>query len=203
MSCTRRSPHVVPHPLTTPVSTINRSAGMQKAGVPAETRTLNPLLRRPTPALALLNKLTVSELAKLSNVSKSYISQVKNGKCPPSKKLLQALIDSKHVKKPEHDYIRLFLESREAIGCGEGTMSFYRERLTGFTESVLVYWRALQHDVECYLNSIPPIGTGLVRAIAHIGCCGPSTSGWRPGIDYLTPWPISERQSSASRYCLP
>ena len=97
---------------------------MQKAGVPAETRTLNPLLRRPTPALALLNKLTVSQLAKLSNVSKSYISQVKNGKCPPSKKLLQALIDSKHVKKPEHDYIRLFLESREAIGCGEGTMSF-------------------------------------------------------------------------------
>ena len=124
MSCTRRSPHIVPDPLTTPVSTLTCSAGIQESGVPAGTRTRNLLLRRTTPALALLNKLTVSELAKLSNVFKSYISQVKNGKCPPSKKLLQALIDSKHVKKPEHDYIRLFLESREAIGCGEGTMSF-------------------------------------------------------------------------------
>ncbi|MFC1938523.1 helix-turn-helix domain-containing protein [Chloroflexota bacterium] len=39
----------------------------------------------------LLNKLTVSELAELSNLSKAYVSQVKNGNRPPSGKLIQAL----------------------------------------------------------------------------------------------------------------
>jgi site-specific recombinase XerD len=70
-------------------------------------------------------------------------------------------MDSKHVQKPVHDYIRLFLQSREAIGCSESTMSFYRERLTRFTESVFVYWRASQHEVERYLNSISPNQYGL------------------------------------------
>jgi transcriptional regulator with XRE-family HTH domain len=41
--------------------------------------------------LRLLNKMTVSELAELSNLSKAYISQVKHGKRPPSQKLLEAL----------------------------------------------------------------------------------------------------------------
>jgi integrase len=112
--------------------------------------------------------LTVSDVAELSGLSKSYISQVKNGKCPPSRKLLDALMDSKQVQKPEHDYIRLFLQSREAIGCSESTMSFYRERLTRFTESVFVYWRASQHEVERYLNSIPPNQYGLPNPMANL-----------------------------------
>ena len=49
----------------------------------------------PPNVFKLLNKLTVTELAKLSNFSKSYISQVKHGKCPPSRRLLQALKDFK------------------------------------------------------------------------------------------------------------
>lgn len=39
----------------------------------------------------MLNKMPVSTMAELSKLSKSYISQVKNGKRPPSDKLLQAL----------------------------------------------------------------------------------------------------------------
>jgi len=53
-----------------------------------------------------------------------------------------------------------FPESREAIGCSKATLQFYRERLTRFTESVFVYWRASQHEVERYLSSVLPIKTG-------------------------------------------
>jgi len=41
----------------------------------------------------LLNKLTVSQLAELSKLSKPYVSQVKNGKRPPSKILIKALLE--------------------------------------------------------------------------------------------------------------
>ena len=55
-----------------------------KYGVPAGTRTRNLLLRRQKNVAKLLNKLSVTELAQLSNLSKSYISQVKHGRRPPS-----------------------------------------------------------------------------------------------------------------------
>ncbi len=56
--------------------------------VPGEIRTHDPLLRRQQSTLKQLNKLSVSQLAELSNLSKAYISQVKHGKCPPSQRLL-------------------------------------------------------------------------------------------------------------------
>ena len=66
----------------------------------------------------LLNKLTVSQIAELSNLSKPYISQVKNGKRLPSRKLLQALTDYYYnttkgkIIADTQKAIDLFLESR-------------------------------------------------------------------------------------------
>jgi hypothetical protein len=59
----------------------------------------------------LLNKRPVTELATLSNFSKSYISQVKHGKCPPSRKLIEVLL-STQPESPAPDYADMFLKSR-------------------------------------------------------------------------------------------
>jgi transcriptional regulator with XRE-family HTH domain len=60
--------------------------------------------------------MTVSELALLSNFSKAYISQVKHGQRPPSKKLLKSLIklpeDDKRNGADLQKAINLFIQSR-------------------------------------------------------------------------------------------
>jgi site-specific recombinase XerD len=82
----------------------------------------------------LLNKLSVSELAELSKLSKSYISQVKSGKRPPSQKLLLALgqfqpvenkVNTTEVKRA----IQLFLKSRRE-GVSPNTILFYERPLS-------------------------------------------------------------------------
>jgi len=109
----------------------------------------------------LLNKLSVSKIAELSNLSKAYISQVKHGKRPPSQKLLGALAEQiRESKKPEKDYLRLFLQSREARGVSPKTLRFYRERLSKFVVKVN-YVKASRQDMERYLNSIPANHNGL------------------------------------------
>ena len=127
------------------------------SGVPGGIRTHDPLLRRQPSSLKLLNKLTVSELAELSNFSKAYISQVKNGKRPPSRKLLEKLIKT---QQPEKDYITLFLDSRAAMGVSPKTMRFYRQRLSLFIDKV-DYLKAKRQHIEQYLNTIPPNHYGL------------------------------------------
>jgi site-specific recombinase XerD/transcriptional regulator with XRE-family HTH domain len=81
----------------------------------------------------MLNKLSVSELAELSNFSKSYVSQVKHKRRPPSKKLLEVLqrLDQRgngnqaEIEKA----ILLFLQSRQQ-GLSPGTIDgFYRKYL--------------------------------------------------------------------------
>jgi transcriptional regulator with XRE-family HTH domain len=77
----------------------------------------------------LLNKLPVSELAQLSNLSKAYISQVKHGKRPPSQKLVQTILDFQKNRgrqyEPEpYDVLRLFLRSRRE-GLSPRTLEFY------------------------------------------------------------------------------
>ena len=104
--------------------------------------------------------MTVTELAELSNLSKSYISQVKHGKCPPSQKLLDALADYAKPTQPEKDYLALFLQSREAMGASPKTLRFYRQRLSQFVIR-LDYTKATRQHTERYLNSIPPNHNGL------------------------------------------
>ena len=97
----------------------------------------------------------MGELAKLSNLSKSYISQVKHGKRPPSPKLLNALGTPDRLKKPDKDYLDLFLQSRKARGVSPRTLRYYHERLSKFILKV-PYLTAARQDIEQYLNSIPP-----------------------------------------------
>jgi len=75
--------------------------------------------------------LSVYELAELSGFSKSYISQVKHKKRPPSQKLLDALgkTERKRDGAEEQKAIRLFLESMRP-GLSPGTVDgFYRKYL--------------------------------------------------------------------------
>jgi len=112
-------------------------------------------------ALKLLNKLSVTELAQLSNFSKSYISQVKHSKCPPSGKLLDT-IEKYHEPKerPSNNYYSLFLQSRQAMGVSPKTLQFYKERLSPFISQVN-YLKAARQDIQHFLNSIPPNQYGL------------------------------------------
>ena len=129
-------------------------------GVPGGIRTHDPLLRRQPSTFKLLNNLTVTELAELSNLSKAYISQVKSGKRPPSQKLIDLLVVYAEPKRQIIDYYTIFLESRKAIGASEKTLRFYRQRLSQFITSV-DYHTATRQTVERFLNQIPPNSNGL------------------------------------------
>jgi transcriptional regulator with XRE-family HTH domain len=131
-----------------------------KSGAGEEIRTPDSLLGKQIYALKALNKLPVSTIAELSNFSKSYISQVKHGKCPPSQKLLDALAEKGRSQSVDKDYYSLFMQSREAMGVSSKTLEFYRERLLGFICQV-DYLKATKKDVQQYLNSIPPNCNGL------------------------------------------
>ena len=110
--------------------------------------------------LKLLYKLPLSKLATLSNLSPAYISQVRTGKRPPSQRLIESLINSPYHKKPDRDYLRLFLESRMAMGVSPKTMVFYQDRLWQFAAR-LDYAKTSSQQIERYLNTIPPNQHGL------------------------------------------
>ncbi len=80
----------------------------------------------------MLNKLPVSTIAELSNLSKAYISQVKSGKRPPSEKLIRALEQaspSRNNGKTHDDTgraIELLLQSRPE-GTSKGACEFYHK----------------------------------------------------------------------------
>lgn len=82
----------------------------------------------------MLNKVGVSQIAELSKLSKSYVSQVKNGKRPPSQKLLEILQQFSNNNNSETGVeveraIELFLESRRN-GASPNTIIFYRKPLS-------------------------------------------------------------------------
>ena len=105
----------------------------------------------PSRHLKLLNKYSVSELAELSKLSKAYISQVKHGKRPPSKKLLESLgLQESKRAIPEKDYLALFLQSRRAIEVSPTTLKFYNSKLGNFIDSVNLD-RANQQQIEQFL----------------------------------------------------
>jgi len=104
--------------------------------------------------------MTVTELAELSKFSKAYISQVKNGKRPPSNRLLNALTTHYRASQPKEDYLAQFLQSRRAMGVSHETLEFYEGRLCPFV-NVVDYLRASSRQVQRYLNSIPPNRNGF------------------------------------------
>ena len=93
-------------------------------------------------------------------MSKAYISQVKHGKRSPSQKLLDALASLEKPKKPDKDYLDLFLQSRQASGVSPRTLRYYRERLSKFIANA-DYIKASRQAIEQFLNSIPPNQYGL------------------------------------------
>jgi len=82
----------------------------------------------------MLNKMRVSQIAELSNLSKSYVSQVKNGKRPPSQRLLESLQQTfnngNHGNQAGSEKaINLFLKSRRE-GVSPNTIIFYKKPLS-------------------------------------------------------------------------
>ncbi len=104
------------------------------AGGGTRTRTRFEAERILSPSITrkLLNKLTVSQLAELSNFSRAYISQVKSGQRPPSKVLLLTLKEY-HISTRKgqaeidcHKTVELFLESRRDGLSSRTIDGFYR-----------------------------------------------------------------------------
>ena len=105
----------------------------------------------PLNAFKLLNKLSASQVAELSNLSKAYISQVKHGKCPPSGKLLENLCQfQRQCTKTQKGYLPLFLQSREANEASKGSLHFYNVKLGKFLTEVNPD-KAKQQDIERFL----------------------------------------------------
>ena len=108
----------------------------------------------------------VSELAELTGFSKAYISMVKTGKREPSLKLVQILSQHLAPKKPQTDHYKLFIKSRQAMGVSPATLEFYKNMLSPFVARV-DYVKASRHQVEKFLNSIPPNHYGLATRHAY------------------------------------
>jgi len=100
--------------------------------------------------LRLLNTLSVAEISELSKLSKAYISQVKHGKRPPSKKLLKILSSYERSTRTEVDYYNLFIISRQAMEVSPGTEQFYRIKLGRFLAEVNAD-AAQRQDIELFL----------------------------------------------------
>ena len=107
----------------------------------------------------MLQKLPVAHIAALSKLSKSFISQVKSGKRPVSQKLVDSILSALPEKK-EPDFLRLFLQSRQAMGVSQKTLLFYHERLSKFLKNV-IYLKATAAVIQRYLNTIPANANGL------------------------------------------
>ncbi len=107
----------------------------------------------------MLNKMTISQIAALTNFDKSYISRVMNGEKPASIKFLESL--SKLLPEiHEPDYLRLFLQSRQAMGVSPKTLRFYQERLSKFIRNVN-YLKTTSAVIQRYLNTVPANANGL------------------------------------------
>jgi site-specific recombinase XerD len=125
--------------------------------------------------------LTVTELAQLSNLSKSYISQVKHFKCPPSQKLLSALKENYGVKDSGHGIsvdsaIALFIESRRE-GLSQGTIDFYNCYLR----------KAINH------LGLNPKVSGINGFLNDLGCSGGGKHAYYRAMRVFYRWLYSQR----------
>jgi len=104
-------------------------------GVPGGIRTRDLLLSRHDDIAKMVSKMTISHISALTNFDKSYISKIVNGEKLASIKFLESL--SKLLPEiREPDYLRLFLQSRQAMGVSPKTLRFYQERLFKFITNV-------------------------------------------------------------------
>jgi len=107
----------------------------------------------------MVNKMTIAQIAALTNFDKSYVSKVITGEKPASLKFLEVL----NKLLPENkvpDYLQLFLQSRQSMGVSSKTIEFYKDRLKPFISEVN-YLKATSVSIQRYLNTIPPNLNGL------------------------------------------
>ena len=123
------------------------------------------MLGKQAQTFKLLNKLSVSQLAELSNLSKAYISQVKHGKRPASQKLIEALNGKYQAKSL--NYLSLFLQSRQSMNVSPNTLELYRFILGCFLSQLDDVKKATSQHIERYLASIPAKGLSLGNRHAH------------------------------------
>ena len=138
----------------------------KKLGELLGTRTQNRLIKSQLHTIKLLNNFDLSTLAALSNFSKSYLSQVKSGQRPVSAKLQAAIEEYAKPNKQETDYIKLFMDSREAVACSKTTLRFYRILLHRYADTVN-YLKANSRTIERFLNDIPESNSNLCTRHAY------------------------------------
>jgi site-specific recombinase XerD len=108
---------------------------------------------RPSHTFELLNKTSVTEIAQIGGLSKSYVSQVKHGKRPPSQKFIEAL-RSLQPQDNTPDYqeaLDLFLKSRRE-GISPNTLKDYRITLSKALKVLSL--TPSTADVNAFLNSL-------------------------------------------------
>jgi site-specific recombinase XerD len=116
--------------------------------------------------IKLLNKIPLPTIEALSNLSKSYISQVKSGHKPPSAKLIEALDLYLQSKRPKVDHIEMFLQSRKAMGCSLKTIAFYNSILSTF-RSQFDCTKVTRQGIERFLNHITASNGNLCTRHAY------------------------------------
>lgn len=99
----------------------------------------------------------MTKVAEPTKLSKSYISQVKHGKRPPSEKLIQALLqvcgEGKKSNSLEVDKaIDLFIESRQNGIC-PNTVTFYRKYLAKAIPALGL--NPTPRQLNAYIDSLP------------------------------------------------
>ena len=107
----------------------------------------------------MVNKMTILQIAALTNFDKFYIHKVINGEKPASLKFLEVLNRLLPEKKTP-EFLYLFLQSRQSMGVSRKTLEFYKDRLQPFTSKV-DYLKSSTSSIQHYLHSIPPNQNGL------------------------------------------
>ena len=173
-----------------------KGKNLGEAGAGDEIRTRDPLLGKQQATLSLLNKMPVSTLAELSGFSKSYISQVRHGKCPPSKRLID-ILSSQAGTKRRVDYLSPFLQSRQSRNASPNTIELYGFVLERFLSTDVDPGKAKGRDVERYLLSIPANGISLGNPPTSESS-EPSSVGWKPNTPSRLRCPTSKAQDYPS-----
>jgi len=138
----------------------------------------------------LLNKYSVSQLAELSNLSKSYISQVKHGKRPPSKILIRVLYQLHDTQN-----------KRNGLSVKHAIEGFIKSRRYGLSP------RTVNDFYKCYLiKAVPKLGLApspkrLNSFIGSLPCSEGGKHAYFRALRAFYRWLYSPRSGWDSGHC--
>jgi len=125
--------------------------------------------------------LTVSELAELSNFSKAYISQVKNGKRPPSRDLIRSLED--YYFRKNH---------RNGNDISRAIELFLKSRREGVSKNTIIFYKAYLYKAIPYLGLIPT-ARQLNKYLNSLSCSQGGKHAYYRAISVFYNWLYSSR----------